>query len=95
MLRYNNDMLSKDLQKRLLLNVRSQFHPVNDKWYFQVLYTRYKIPIPRNSSMVSSMDRNVYRIYSAKVNYLYEDWTWSCKKGKTKSENGTFTFNII
>ena len=62
---------------------------------FQVLYTRYKIPIQRNSSMVSGMDRNVYRIYSAKVSYLYEDWTWSCKKGKTKSENGTITFNII
>ena len=45
--------------------------------------------------MVSGMDRNVYRIYSAKVNYLYEDWTWSCKKAKTKSENGTFTFEIV
>ena len=56
--------------------------------FFQVLYTRYRIPIKRNSTMASSMDRNVYRVYSAKVNYIYEDWTWSCKKAKSKSNYG-------
>ena len=41
--------------------------------------------------MSSHMDRNVFRIYNAKVNYLYEDWIWTCRKGKVKSENGKST----